>query len=209
MKIVSIVKDSFIESAPYNWGISLFSFGCNLQCSFCKGYNYETVTNKNNIIGEAIEIMEAEVKPCHDCVIFIGGEPTIWGDSLIEALKWCKERGKKTKIFSNGFNYTIIKKIIDLNLCDAWSIDYKGLRESVGKYIGVDGSSYFVNMLASINYIIDKNLPLEIRTTYFSENLKDKEAIREDIRKIEELMKEKGYSSYYKYFEQDDFRGKL
>ena len=111
MKIVSIVKDSFIEIARYNWGISLFSFGCNLQCSFCKGYNYETVTNKNNIIGEAIEIMEAEVKPCHDCVIFIGGEPTIWGDSLIEALKWCKERGKKTKIFSNGFNYAIIKKM--------------------------------------------------------------------------------------------------
>ena len=111
MQIVSIVKDTFIESAPFNWGISLFSFGCNLQCSFCKGYNYETVTNTKNIIGNAISILEAEVKPCHDCVIFIGGEPTIWGNKLIEALKWCKDHNKKTKIFSNGLNYEVIKDI--------------------------------------------------------------------------------------------------
>ena len=46
MKIVSIIRDSFIECAPFTWGISLFSFGCNLKCDFCKGYNYETVTNE-------------------------------------------------------------------------------------------------------------------------------------------------------------------
>lgn len=209
MHIVSVVKDSFIESAPFNWGISLFSFGCNLQCSFCKGYNYETVTNKNNIIGEVISVLEAEVKPCHDCVIFIGGEPTIWGDDLLKALQWCKEHNKKTKIFSNGYNVDLIKKINQLQLCDAWSIDYKGLRDSVGSYIGIDGYTYYDNALASIKDIAKHDLPLEIRTTYFDGNLKDKERIRKEIKNLEEEIKKVGHSRYYKYFEQNDFRKSL
>lgn len=209
MHIVNVVKDSFIESAPFNWGISLFSFGCNLQCSFCRGYNYETVTNKNNIIGEAISVLEAEVKPCHDCVIFIGGEPTTWGNDLLEALQWCKEHGKKTKIFSNGYNVELIKKINQLQLCDAWSVDYKGLRDSVGSYIGVNGHTYYDRVIESIMNIAEYNLPLEIRTTYFDGNLNDKEQIRKEIKNLEKEIKGLGHSSYYKYFEQDDFRKNL
>lgn len=209
MQIVSVVKDSFIESAPFNWGISLFSFGCNLQCSFCKGYNYETVTNKENIIGDVITVLEDNVKPCHDCVIFIGGEPTIWGNDLIEALKWCKEHNKKTKIFSNGFNYEVVKEINDLNLCDAWSIDYKGLKDKVGNYVGVNGAKYYENMMNSVYDIIRRNLPLEIRTTYFSGNARDRENIRSNIKLIEQHMSGLGYTAYYKYFEQEDFRNSL
>lgn len=209
MQIVSVVKDSFIESAPFNWGVSLFSFGCNLQCSFCKGYNYETIMDKNNIIGDVFSILEEYVKPCHDCVIFIGGEPTIWGDTLIEALKWCKDQGKKTKIFSNGLDDHIIKKINEQNLCDAWSIDYKGLKDNVGNYIGVDGELYHQKVMNSINDIIQHNLPLEIRTTYFEGNEKDREEIRKDIKGIEDYMKSNGFTKYYRYFEQEDFRKKV
>lgn len=209
MKIVNVVKDSFIESAPFNWGISLFSFGCNLQCSFCKGYNYEAVTDKRNIIGDVLDILEKEVTPAHDCVIFIGGEPTIWKNDLIKALFWCKKHNKKTKIFSNGFDYETIRIINDLKLCDAWSIDYKGLRDKVGNYIGVNGEKYYDNMVKSIKDIIQHNLPLEIRTTYFKNNIKDKNKIRENIKKIEDYMNTNKYTAYYKYFEQDDFRDKI
>lgn len=209
MDIVNIVKDSFIESAPFNWGISLFSFGCNLQCSFCKGYNYETVTNRNNIIGDALTILKNEVKPCHDCVIFIGGEPTIWGDDLLAALTWCQSRGKKTKIFSNGYNYKLVQRINSLGLCDAWSIDYKGLKGKVGNYIGVDGEKYYDNMMESIQNIIQHNLPLEIRTTYFEGNIEDKENIRKEVDKIKEYMDNNSYHNYFKYFEQKDFRENL
>lgn len=207
MQIVSIVKDTFIESAPFNWGISLFSFGCNLECSFCKGYNYETVTDTKNIIGNAISILETEVKPCHDCVIFIGGEPTIWGSKLIEALKWCKDHNKKTKIFSNGLNYEVIKDINSKGLCDAWSIDYKGTKEHVSSYVG--NKDYYNSMMLSVKDIISHNLPLEIRTTYFKDNLQDKEQIREDIKGIETYMNEVMFSNYYKYFEQKDFREQI
>ena len=173
------------------------------------GYNYETVTNKNNIIGDVITVMENEVKPCHDCVIFIGGEPTIWGAKLINALEWCHEHGKKTKIFTNGLDYKMVEKINHLGLCDSWSIDYKGLREKVGNYVGVDGEEYYDNSMRSILNVVEHNLPLEIRTTYFSDNLCDKEEIRVKIKEIESVMQEKNFNNYYKYFEQDDFRKNL
>ena len=209
MHIVNVVKDSFIECAPFKWGLSLFSFGCNLQCSFCKGYNYESVTNPNNIIGDAIEILKREVKPCHDCVVFIGGEPTIWGDSLIEALRWCKDHKKKTKIFSNGLNHEMIREINLLGLSDAWSIDLKGTRDHVGSYVGRDGHAYYDCVMHSIQNIVGYNLPLEIRTTYFEGNIADKEKIREVVREIEKLMREQGHTNYYKYFEQQDFRERI
>lgn len=209
MKIVNIIRDSFIECAPFTWGISLFSFGCNLRCDFCKGYNYETVTNEKNIIGDVIEILESEVTPAHDCVIFIGGEPTIWGKDLMKALQWCKDNGKKTKIFSNGYAYNTIKEINDLGLCDAWSIDYKGLKNKVGAYIGVSSDEYFNNLTKTLTDIISRNIPLEIRTTYFDDNLEDRENIRKEIKELERFMEEKEFNSYYKYFEQEDFRKKI
>lgn len=209
MQIVSIVKDSFIESAPFNWGISLFCYGCNLKCEFCKGYNFESITDPKNIIGDVVHILDKEVQPCHDCVIFIGGEPTIWGDKLINALSWCKIHNKKTKIFSNGYNFDLIQKTNEEKLCDAWSIDFKGIKENVGNYISVDGELYYNNVIKSIINIIEYNLPLEIRTTYFEGNIQDKEKIRTEIEKLEDIMKSYNYNNYYKYFEQDDFRERL
>ena len=94
-------------------------------------------------------------------------------------------------------------------MCDAWSIDYKGLRDKVCNYIGVNGEKYYDNMVKSIKDIIQHNLPLEIRTTYFKNNIKDKNKIRENIKKIEDYMNTNKYTAYYKYFEQDDFRDKI
>ena len=111
MQIVNFIKDSTVECSPFNWGLTLFSFGCNLHCKMCEGYNYEKITNSENIIGEATEIIQQNITPLHDSVVFIGGEPTIWGDQLENALKLCHEKGLKTKIFSNGVNSEVIERI--------------------------------------------------------------------------------------------------
>ena len=62
MQIVNFIKDSTVECSPLKWGLTLFSFGCNLHCKMCEGYNYETVTNKDNIIGEAKDIIFKDEK---------------------------------------------------------------------------------------------------------------------------------------------------
>lgn len=200
MQIVNFIKDSTTECSPFSWGLSLFSFGCNFHCKMCEGYNYETVTNKDNIIGEAKDIILKNITPMHDCVVFIGGEPTIWGEDLKEALRFCHQGGLKTKIFSNGFNKELIEEINNEKLCDAWSIDFKGLN-NIQEQFGVPASDYLLNVGYSINDIANRGLPLEIRTTFYSGN----EQWREKIKKYVADNFLCGYSNV-KYIEQEDVR---
>lgn len=201
MQIVNFIKDSTTECSPFKWGLTLFSMGCNLHCKMCEGYNYEKVTNPKNIIGEAIPIIRDNITPMHDCVVFIGGEPTIWGEQLENALKFCHEKGLKTKIFSNGFNSSMIERINKGGLCDAWSIDFKGLH-NIQQEFGVPAQDYLPNVEYSIIDIAERGLPLEIRTTFYSGN----EQWRECIRKHVQLSFLQKYPSI-RYIEQEDIRG--
>lgn len=200
MQIVNFIKDSTIECAPFNWGLTLFSFGCNLHCKMCEGYNYEKVTNPKNVVGDAIDIIRNNITPLHDCVVFIGGEPTIWKDELKEALAFCHSLTLKTKIFSNGFNHELIEEINNEGLCDAWSIDFKGLY-NIQQEFGVPAKDYLMHVGYSINDIAGRGLPLEIRTTFYSGNEQWKEEIKEYIRNTFLFR----YPAI-KYIEQEDVR---
>ena len=46
-------------------------------------------------------------------------------------------------------------------------------------------------------------------TNIIAETEEDKENIRKEIKELERFMEEKGFNSYYKYFEQEDFRKKI
>ena len=201
MQIVNFIKDSTVECSPFNWGLTLFSYGCNFKCKMCEGYNYEKVTNKANIIGTARTIIEENVTPLHDCVVFLGGEPTIWGAELIGCLRVCHAKGLKTKIFSNGYNCEFIEEINNQGLCDAWSIDFKGLH-NIKEEFGVPASDYLRNVTYSINDIAQRGLPLEIRTTFYYGNEQWREEIKNHV-------KENFILKYpnIKYIEQEDIRG--
>ena len=73
----------------------------------------------------------------------------------------------------------------------------------------LNSDEYFNNLTKTLTDIISRNIPLEIRTTYFDDNLEDRESIRKEIRELERFMEEKEFNSYYKYFEQEDFRKKI
>lgn len=203
MQIVNFIKDSINECAPFNWGLTLFSFGCNLHCKMCDGYNYEKITNKNNILGNAIDIINKNITPMHDCVVFIGGEPTIWKDDLIKSLEYCHNKGLKTKIFTNGMLPDVVKEINKLKLCDAWSVDFKGINNILEQF-GIDDNKYKNNLSETLFNITDNNLPLEIRTTFFDGNILDKKEI---IKLGEDFIKKYNkYGHYAKYIEQKDVR---
>ena len=200
MQIVNFIKDSTVECSPFNWGLTLFSLGCNLHCRMCEGYNYEKVTDPKNVVGEAIPIIRDNITPMHDCVVFIGGEPTIWGDKLKEALRFCHQKGLKTKIFSNGVNSDIIEEINNEGLCDAWSIDFKGLH-NIQQEFGIPAQEYLPHVEYSILEIADRGLPLEIRTTFYNGN----EQWADDIRKYVKTMFLEKHPNV-KYIEQEDVR---
>jgi len=166
----------------------------------CEGYNYEKITDTSNIIGGAMEIIKENITPIHDCVVFLGGEPTIWGSELKEALKYCHSLGLKTKIFSNGYDSKTIEEINNEGLCDAWSIDFKGLHNIQSEF-GVCAQEYIPNVEYSINDIISRELPLEIRTTFYNGNIQWRDEIRKYIE--EHFVKN---NKNVKFIEQEDVR---
>ena len=209
MKIINVIKDTFNEALPFQWGMSLFSAGCNLSCKMCKGYNYEKVTDKNNIIGEAIELIDKNISPMHDCVVFIGGEPLIWDGNLYEALKYCHDLNLKTKIFTNGICYEEVAKINEQGLCDAWSVDFKVLHNAKEE-LGIDNKDYIKFVTESIRNIQSYRLPLEIRTTFYKGNEVDREKITKYV--IEHFItpyKKENPELYIDYIEQEDARDLL
>lgn len=180
MKIVNIIKDGFMECAPFNWGLVLFCYGCNFNCEMCKGYNYEYVTNEKNIIGNAIDLIDKNLNPTHDCVVFLGGEPLVHKDKLISALDYCKNyKGLKTKIFTNGYDSEYVDIINYLNLCDSWSVDMKAAR-NVEDVIGIKikDEDYLNNIHKTLTNIIAHKLPLEVRTTITDSNRKQEKDIK-------------------------------
>ena len=205
MKIVSYINDSTIECAPFTWGLTLFSFGCNLHCKMCEGYNYEIVTNKDNITNTAIAVIDKVVTPLHDCVVFLGGEPTIWDNKLIKALMYCKSKGLHTKVFTNGMNPNLVEIINEMKICDAWSVDFKGLH-NIKENFGIEDIDYFININKTLLSIMKHELPLEIRTTFFEGNEDDREEIIEKQEEIIRNYKEKCNGVYAKYIIQEDIR---
>jgi pyruvate-formate lyase-activating enzyme len=172
----------------------------------CKGYNYEAVTNENNIIGGAIELIKENITPAHDTVVFLGGEPTIHGDKLIEALQYCKGRNLKTKIFTNGTCSNLVEKINGKNLCDSWSVDLKCTSSTVDSIGDYDSAIYMNSLFNTVMNIMGNGLPLEIRTTLHIDNIRDKDSL---IRVGNDLIngyKKSNPGVYSKYIVQKDAR---
>ena len=206
MKIVNVIVDSFIECAPFNWGLTLFSYGCNLSCSMCKGYNYESVTNENNVQGNAIELIKDNITPAHDTVIFLGGEPTIHGDKLIEALQYCKDMNLKTKIFTNGTCSSLVEKINEMKLCDSWSVDLKCTSYTVDSIGDYDSAIYMNALFNTIVNIMGNGLPLEIRTTFHEGNFRDMHDLTKIGNDLINGYKKSNPEVYSKYIVQKDAR---
>ena len=163
MEIVSVVPDSFQEFEDYH-SLVLFCYGCNFDCKGC--YNKKYVGTFSNSIGKIEDVIKKNLTPLHQAIVFLGGEPTIWEDRLKDALKFSKEKGLKTKVYTNGYKYPIIRKINRKKLVDAYSVDLKSV-VNCSTVIGVDipDYQYLYHVHQSITDILDHNIPLEIRTT--------------------------------------------
>lgn len=207
LPIVDYELDTVSECKPFGFGLTLFCYGCNMHCKMCEGYDYERVTNKCNIIGNALDILKSKVNPLHEVVVFLGGEMLIHGDELYKALEWCHSQGLKTKIFTNGMLPDRVKYINEHGLCDSWSVDYKGIQlKDCKEELGIIGTKYFDNLLATVYDIITHKLPLEIRTTFYSANEKEEEGITRYMQNMVQVLRRNYGYEQINYIVQHDFR---
>ena len=157
-----------------NLSATLFTLGCNFKCKYC--YNLEFLEfNQSKLLDnkEIVSFLEKRVGIL-DSIVICGGEPTIHNENLIEWIKYIKHLGYKVKLDTNGTNPKIIKNIIENNLIDFISLDFKGLKSS---FNNITQTTLFDKFDESLNLIINSNIKYEVRTTVHS-SLLDKQEIK-------------------------------
>lgn len=84
-----------------NFILVAVSYKCNASCSYCYANKTQTVFNKDMSLEDFIKIVNLLKKNGGDSLGIIGGEPTIW-KFLGEAILYCKIKGIRTTVFTNG-----------------------------------------------------------------------------------------------------------
>jgi len=165
----------------------IFTGGCNFRCPFC--HNRQIVLKESELIKEEdVFKMLKERRKLLDAVVITGGEPTIYGNKLIDLIEKIKAMGFLVKLDTNGTNPVLVQKLINKNLIDYIAMDLKG---SFEKYSGIVGANVDLQLIKdSIALIEDSGIDYLFRTTVYKEAHS-----KDDILEISNYVKDKS-----KYF---------
>ncbi|MFA5745353.1 MAG: anaerobic ribonucleoside-triphosphate reductase activating protein [archaeon] len=161
LKIGAIEKFSTIDY-PNKIACIIFFKGCNFNCGFC--YNKQLVLKE--LYEKELDIQEIYYfldnrKGLIDAVVLSGGEPTIYGQELIDFIKEIKAKGYLVKLDTNGSNPEILKKVIAERLVDYIAMDLKDSFDNYAKYTKVP----IENIKKSLELLKQSLIPCELRVT--------------------------------------------
>lgn len=159
---------------------------CNMRCSYC--YNSRIVKGEGILSNqEVFEFLKSRVGKL-DGVVLSGGECTLNPD-LLEICEEIKELGFKVKIDTNGLNPELLSELIDFGLVDFIALDYKAPIEKFEQITKVKSSK---NFYKTLNMLIEKKFPFEVRTTVHSSLLDE-----DDINSMAYELNKRGYIGTY------------
>ena len=159
---------------------------CNMRCVYC--YNKDIVFGEGKISQEeALAFLESRVGLL-EAVVLSGGEATLYGD-LVEFCQKIKQLKFKIKLDTNGINFDRVHALVENDLVDYIALDYKAPKE---KYFEITKDKHFDIFSKTLNFLIQKQFPFEVRTTVHSDLLR----VEEINRIIKDLLK-RGYSGTY------------
>jgi len=159
---------------------------CNIRCVYC--YNRDIVFGEGKISQEeALAFLDSRVGLLEG-VVLSGGEATLY-DDLVELCQKIKQKKFKIKLDTNGLNPEIVQVLVENGLVDYIALDYKAPKE---KYFEITKDKHFDSFSKTLNFLIQKQFPFEVRTTVHSDLLR----VEEINRIIKDLIK-RGYSGTY------------
>ena len=136
-----------------------------MRCSYC--YNSKIVEGEGILSNqEVFDFLKLRVGKL-DGVVLSGGECTLNSD-ILEFCEEIKELGFKIKIDTNGLNPDVIEELINFSLIDFIALDYKA---PSAKFQYITQNSNIEKFYKSLDMLIDKKFPFEIRTTIHSKLL--------------------------------------
>ena len=153
----------------------LFYNGCRTcKCPYC--YNKDlwkgdvSLANPTNDVVRFLESRAGKVEG----VVFSGGECTLWGDSLVEDIKWCKGRGFAIKVDTNGTNPLLVERLATEGLVDYVALDIK-CPESKWKSFYCSRKLYDA-FQKTLDLLLKGNIPFETRTTVHPDFITEEDA---------------------------------
>ena len=160
--------------------------GCNMRCLYC--YNKDIVFGEGEISQEeALSFLKSRAGLL-EAVVLSGGEATLYSD--LEAFcRKIKQLQFKIKLDTNGLKPDIVQVLVENGLVDYIALDYKAPKE---KYFEITKDKHFDSFSRTLNDLIQKQFPFEVRTTVHSDLLR----VEEINRIIKDLLK-RGYSGVY------------
>ena len=159
---------------------------CNMRCVYC--YNKDIVFGEGKITEEeAIAFLQSRIGLL-EAVVLSGGEATLYKD-LVAFCKKIKQLKFKIKLDTNGLKPEMVQVLVNNGLVDYIALDYKAPKE---KYFEITKDKHFDSFSKTLNFLIQKKFPFEVRTTVHSDMLR----VEEINRIIKDLLK-RGYSGTY------------
>ena len=159
---------------------------CNMRCVYC--YNKDIVFGEGKISQEeALAFLDSRVGLL-EAVVLSGGEATLY-DDLVSFCQKIKQKKFKIKLDTNGINFEKVHTLVENDLVDYIALDYKAPKE---KYFELTKDKHFDSFSKTLNFLIRKQFPFEVRTTVHSDLLR----VEEINRIIKDLLK-RGYRGTY------------
>lgn len=186
LPIVDITKFTFQDFPGYTSCIVWFA-GCNFRCPYC--HNPEFISGNMKKMGEqdVFEFLKTRIGLL-DGVVLSGGECSL-SDELFDLAKKIKDMGFLIKIDTNGTNFELIKRMVDGGVVDFIALDYKAPKN---KFNLISKTNLFNNFEKTLNYLIEKNIDMEVRTTVHTQLLDEN-----DVNEIIADLKNRGYNKTY------------
>jgi pyruvate formate lyase activating enzyme len=159
---------------------------CNMRCPYC--YNANIVHGEGKYTnGELLDFLKTRVHRL-DGVVLSGGECTL-NPNIVELCEEIKELGFKIKIDTNGLNPDVLRELIDFSLIDFIALDYKAPAK---KFKDITKNASIEKFYKTLDMLIDKKFPFEVRTTVHTELLNEN-----DINEIIEDLDHRKYDGTY------------
>lgn len=185
-------KDFSLKAHKKNWRIKRpnvcqfeLTFGCDLRCKHCYTDCYNRDEYKKG------ELNTAQVKHILDKVYnagaiwlcFTGGDP-LTREDFLEIYSYAKDKGFIVTIFTNGYSMTgEIVEYLEKRPPFVIEITLNGAtKETYEKITNVQGS--FEKTMNGLGMILDRKIPLKIKTQVTKDNLKELPEIKMFIEKL-------------------------
>lgn len=185
MNFAGMIKTSMVDY-PKKIATTLFSCGCNFNCTYCHNHDLIEYREEKCVISEE-EVFEHldKRKKLVDAVVISGGEPLIWNEDLDGFLQKIKERYENNfliKLDTNGSSPKRLEKVIDY--LDFVAVDFKTLDYLEFFNVKTD------KIKESIDLLEKNRLNYEVRITMYPEYIKesDFECIAEELKSIKKVV---------------------